>query len=176
VTTVLVPVVYISVLGIDPPRLPSGFLWLVGIGVGLVWANTTALSQAADGAVMGRRSVWYLWVWGGTFLLTQFLALVGSRGLASVGISTIYLSMGLAIGTNGNLLYRRSQVAKGRPDAPLGPVVGRSTAVATAGAPGATAAYPVSRQQPAQQTACPSCGQSVPPGGEFCVACGRAIG
>ena len=45
VTTLLVPIVYLSILGTEPPRLLSGPLFIIGVAVGVVWANTTSLSS-----------------------------------------------------------------------------------------------------------------------------------
>jgi hypothetical protein len=123
VTTLFVPLVYVAILGTTPWYLGI-LLFIVGLGIGVIWANTTVL-ELRDGEVFGARSVGYIIVWGFTFVLSQTLALTAGTLLVGFGLSTIFLSMGIALGTNGNLIYRRSAVAAGKPDAPIGPVVGR---------------------------------------------------
>ena len=122
-TTVLVPLVYIVILGTTPWFLAFP-LFLFGLGIGFIWANTTVL-EMREGEVFGARSVGYIIIWGFTFILSQTLALATGTLLVGFGLSTIFLSMGIALGTNGNLLYRRSVVSSGRPDEPLGPAIGR---------------------------------------------------
>lgn len=123
-TTVLVPVVYVAMLGADPPTLVSGILAVVGVGVGILWANTTTLSLR-EGHVYGVRSVGYLLIWGLTFVLSQALVLGATSAVARYGLSSLYLSAAISLGTNGNLLIRRRMVLSGRPDTPLGPSLGR---------------------------------------------------
>ncbi len=124
VTTVLVPLAYVAILGADPPRLVSGALLVLGLGVGVLWANTTSLALR-EGQVYGVRSVGYLFVWGLAFILSQALVLGATAEVVRYGLSTLYLSMGVSLGTNGNLLYRRFKVQSGRPDAPIGPALRR---------------------------------------------------
>ena len=123
VTTLLVPLVYIAILGTAPSIL-AGALFVFGLVIGFVWGNTTVL-ELRDGEVFGARSVGYIIIWGFTFILSQTLALTAGTLLVGLGLSTIFLSMGIALGTNGNLIYRRSAVRSGKPDAPIGPAVGR---------------------------------------------------
>lgn len=124
VTTLFVPIVYIVILGTAPWTL-AALLFLVGLGIGAIWANTTVL-ELRDGEVFGARSVGYIIIWGFTFILSQALALTAGTLLVGLGLSTIFLSMGIALGTNANLLYRRSAVRSGKPDAPIGPAPGRA--------------------------------------------------
>ncbi|MHB8868998.1 MAG: hypothetical protein ACYC6T_17610 [Thermoleophilia bacterium] len=124
-TTVLVPIMYVAMLGTDPPTLLSGALLVVGLAIGVLWANTTTLTLRGR-EVYGVRSVAYLFVWGLTFVLSQALALGTGTEVLRYGLSTLYFSMGISLGTNGNLLFRRSQVRSGKPDTPLGPAPGRS--------------------------------------------------
>ncbi len=123
VTTLLVPLVYTVILGTAPWVLAVP-LFLIGLGIGAIWANTTVL-EMRDGEVFGARSVGYIIIWGFTFILSQLLALAAGTLLVGFGLSTIFLSMGIALGTNTNLLYRRSVVRSGKPDAPIGPAIGR---------------------------------------------------
>jgi hypothetical protein len=118
VTTVFVPVVYVAILGADPPKFVSGVLFLVGSALGVVWSNTTALTLR-DGEVYGKRSVGYLYVWGATFIVSQVLALVATPEALRYGVSTLYLSLGITVTMNSALLYRRSRVKDGKPDEPV---------------------------------------------------------
>jgi len=80
-------------------------LVMIGLGVGGFWGLGTALS-VENNKVIGTRSVWYLWLWVATFVLTQMLALFATDGATAGGLATMCFSMGTAVGMNGSLLLR----------------------------------------------------------------------
>ena len=80
-------------------------LVILGLGVGGFSGLSTGLSLR-DRQVVGTRSVWYLWLWMATFVLTQMLALFATDGATAGGLATMCFSMGTAVGMNGSLLLR----------------------------------------------------------------------
>ena len=98
-------IVYTLLLGVS-----IAFKWAVpvtmlGVGIGGFWGLSTALS-VKDRQVVGTRSVWYLWLWAGSFAVTQLLAVFATDGATAGGLAMMFLSMGTAVGMNASLLYR----------------------------------------------------------------------
>jgi len=98
-------VLYTLLLGISIALEWAVPVVMLGLGIGCFWGLSTALS-VREGAVVGTRSMWYLWLWAGSFAVTQLLALFGTDGATAGGLATMCLSMGIAVGMNGSLLYR----------------------------------------------------------------------
>jgi len=141
---VLVFVVYALLLSLDPPKIASGALFVVGIGLGVASSLTTKLGLDG-GHVIGRRSIWYLVAWAVTFSVTQLLAVFARSEYAAWGFTTLYFSLGLTLGTNGTLFARRQRILAGDE-------------------PAAATPSPLAR--------CPGCGRPVESGARFCTGCG----
>ena len=152
-TPLFVFVIYALLLSLDPPKIPSGLLFVVGIGLGILASLTTRLGMSG-GQVIGQRSIWYLVAWAVTFSATQLLAVFARSEYAAWGFSTLYFSFGLTLGTNGTLFVRRQRVLAGD-EAPA--ELHGSAASATARVPAA---------------ACPNCGSAIDVGTRFCTRCG----
>lgn len=160
---VLVFVVYALLLSLDPPKLASGALLVVGIGLGVVSSLATKL-VLDSGQVVGRRSVWYLVAWAASFSVTQLLAVFARAEYAAWGFTTLYFSLGLTLGTNAMLLVRRQRILGGE-EIPAELTV---TPPAIAAPP----AYAPPGPQPRLLPRCPGCGRPVEPGARFCTGCG----
>lgn len=161
----LVFVVYALLLSLDPPKIASGALFVLGIGLGVASSLTTRLGLEA-GEVIGRRSIWYLVAWAVTFSVTQLLAVFARAEHAAWGFATLYFSLGLTLGTNGTLLARRQRVLAGdEPAAELAPAPAVAGPAPPPSPTGAGAA-------PQPQWGCPGCGRPVDPGARFCTRCG----
>jgi hypothetical protein len=102
-------VLYMLLMGISVAAKWAVPLVMVGMGVGGFWGLGTALS-VRNSRVFGTRSVWYLWLWLATFVLTQMLALLSTDGATAGGMATMCFSMGTAVGMNGGLLLRHRQI------------------------------------------------------------------
>jgi hypothetical protein len=174
--------VYAWLLGVSVSLRIAVPMLIVGLAVGVVWGHTTRLRLTRRAQVAGRRSIWYLAVWGLTFTVTQGLALWASSEVVAHALSTMYFSTGAAAGMNGYLLFRYWRLLSGAP-APLrcpacGAVGGRGqkfcvrcgTALAPPPAPAPAAANPS-----AAVAACPGCGYANRPGTNFCINCGRRL-
>jgi hypothetical protein len=110
--------VIISIVDVDHLYRPSEYLrpdgwsWVLiaaGLVAGGLQSRTTALTVRGD-RVLGKRSGWFLIVWGLAFTITQLLAVFARGGMASYGLLTIYFATGLSIGANLGLFMRRQQV------------------------------------------------------------------
>jgi hypothetical protein len=101
-------------------------LWLgmpilaLGLLVGFLRGLTTQLYYKGE-QVVGRHSLFFLLGWGGSLALAQFLNILGSALLASVGLIPVFLSTGTQVGMNANIFLRRLTM---RPPAPV-PSAGR---------------------------------------------------
>lgn len=103
--------IYSTLLKINPP---TGWSWaLIGLGlfIGTMQSRTTALTVRGN-RVLGKRSVWFLVIWGISFTLTQLLVTFGRGDMASYGLLTIYLATGLSVGANTGLFFRRQQALR----------------------------------------------------------------
>lgn len=163
-TPVLVFVIYALLLSLDPPKIASGVLFVVGIGLGVVSSLTTRLGLDS-GQVVGRRSIWYLVAWAVTFSVTQLLAVFARSEYAAWGFTTLYFSLGLTLGTNAMLFVRRQRILAGDES----PADLTLTAPGPAPAPAYAVPGPVLAPPPAR---CPGCGRPVDPGARFCTGCG----
>jgi len=81
------------------PALGLGFLG------GVLWALATRIYHKGRLA-MAQHSVWYLVGWGASWALSQLLVMFGSRLLASASLLAAFLSTGVQVGVNVNLLVR----------------------------------------------------------------------
>lgn len=179
VSVILFLIIYSLILDISPPAIASAFLALAGLGVGIFWGRTTALS-AKGTEVYGRRSAWYVVVWGISIAITQVLALLSTPSTVSWGLSTIYFSTGLAYGMNGYLLFRRWKVLSGRREGPQHTCPACGAKIKTGGkfCPGCGQTMaPVPAPIPAtpRRSKCPACGHVSPPGTRFCSKCGQSL-
>lgn len=86
-------------------------LFIVGLGIGLRLGQTTRLRYYQK-RVLGKRSAWYLAVWGLTFAVTQGLALVASSEATSFGLASMFFATGIAIGINADLLSRHRKLLR----------------------------------------------------------------
>jgi len=99
-------ILYTLLLGVSVAFKWAVPMVMIGLGIGGFWGLSTALS-IRDREVVGTRSVWYLWLWAGSFAVTQLMALFGTDGATAGGLAMMCLSMGTALGMNGSLLFRR---------------------------------------------------------------------
>ena len=100
-------IVYALLLGLSVSPKWAIPLIIMGLGIGLFWGNSTQL-DARGGEIYGTRSIWYLLMWGLSFILTQVLVLFATEGLAAGGLAVMVFSTSAAVGMNGLLLLRRS--------------------------------------------------------------------
>ncbi len=107
-------VLYSLLLGVSVALKWAVPLVMLGIGVGGFSGLSTALSLKGR-QVVGTRSVWYLWLWMATFVLTQMLALFATDGATAGGLATMCFSMGTAVGMNGSLLMRHQLLSSTLP-------------------------------------------------------------
>ena len=140
-------IIYSTLLKVDPPTGWSWVLIATGLLIGGLQSRTTALTVQGD-KVLGKRSVWFLVIWGISFTITQLLALFGRAEIASYGLLTIYLSTGLSVGANLGLFFRRQQVLQ----------TGKTVTEAVV-----------------PDGVCPDCGAEVSPGQQFCTGCGSQL-
>lgn len=87
----------------------------LGLLVGFLRGLTTQLYYK-KGQVVGRNSQLFLLGWGGSLALAQVLTLFGSALLASMGLIPLFLSTGIQVGMNGNVLIRRLMMQPPPPD------------------------------------------------------------
>lgn len=95
---VMQPPVNLRVAG---PLLAIGLLlgFLQGWQTKLYWDNER---------LMGRRTVLYLGLWGFAYLATQGLAQLQNAALHAVGVLTMMMTVGVALGSNLNLGLRQA--------------------------------------------------------------------
>ena len=108
-TSPAILLVYVVFLGVSIAIQWAIPIALLGMGVGGLWAQSTVLSMRGS-SVFGTRSVWYILLWGGSFIITQTLAVFASSGLIAGGLATMCFTTGVAVGTNASLLLRRHQL------------------------------------------------------------------
>ena len=96
-------------LGVNPPTVLSYGLMCAGIIFGSFWSRATKLS-VREGTVYGKRSIWYMVIWVLSIVTTQTLAMTATQELVAYGLSTIYLTTGIAIGTNLSLLFQQRRL------------------------------------------------------------------
>lgn len=166
-------IIYATLLKIDPP---TGFSWallVLGLLIGIWQSRTTALTVQGS-RVLGKRSVWFLVIWGISFTLTQLLALFGRSEWASYGLLTIYLSTGLSVGANLGLFFRRQQALKNgeTTDTRACPACGTPVQPTTRFCTGCGRELSNAIAAPA---ACPNCGAEITPGQRFCTGCGNQL-
>lgn len=148
--SVLFLVVYGAVLNHPEPSVLSALLMALGLVFGVIWSRATTLT-ARGTDVYGRRSVGYVVIWGLSIAVTQAATLM-APSWAAYGMSTIYFSTGLAMGTNASLLIKRSRLLSDHSQGRL--VAGAGQAV-------------LSR--------CKRCGEISESGQRFCVNCGSQL-
>ena len=110
VTSVAAVFLYTAILKITTSTFLSAILAIVGFLLGIWWSRSTILS-IKNGAVTGKRSSVYIVVWILTIAITQLMSQVSSPKLVALGISSMFFSTGLALGTNLSLLSRRHKLA-----------------------------------------------------------------
>lgn len=95
---VMQPPVNVRIAG---PLIAMGLLlgFLQGWQTRVYWENER---------LMGRRTVLYMGLWGFAYLTTQGLAQLQSAALHAVGVLTMMLTVGIAIGSNINLATRQA--------------------------------------------------------------------
>ncbi len=143
----------------------SFLLGLVGLAAGILWSKTTLMSLKNNN-VVGKRSPWYLVIWGVTIAVTQLLSMTASSGTVAIGISTIFFSTGLNIGTNSSLLVRRQKLVSGiqmQHKLVNAPAIVSKTGQKSASNTGL------------KKLDCPNCGRTSISGLKFCVNCGQAL-
>ena len=160
--------VYVALLRVVPQGRLSWPLMAAGLVCGALASRATVMT-IDDGRVSGRRSFWYLVVWGASFAVTQVLALTASSGTVSWGMASLYLSTGLGLGMNFTLLLRQADL-----QASLRRPVGGTPAVAAA-APEEAAAATAADGQAEPMVICPGCGRSLGTSYLFCPGCGRTL-
>ncbi len=96
-------------------RLPRPGLLMIllpvmaGVMVGAGWARTTKIFIDGD-LIRSQGNVWYLLVWGATFLMNQLLGMmVGGSPLG--GIMALLVGTGIAVGNNVSQLWRYRQAS-----------------------------------------------------------------
>jgi hypothetical protein len=107
--SIIVLIVYTLLLNVNPPTALSFSLMAVGGVFGVVWSRTTNLT-IRDGVVYGKRTVWYMVAWILSITLTQTMAMTAPKELVAYGLSTIYFTTGIAIGTNLSVLIRQQRL------------------------------------------------------------------
>lgn len=176
-TSIVLLIIYNSLLGVSPPTALSYILMFLGLIFGMLWSRTTHLTMR-QGMAYGRRSVWYLIIWAFSIGITQLMALTVSSKFVAYGLSTIYFSTGLAVGTNGSLLFRRWRLVSVSVQKITCPNCGTINArmikfctqcgQALAPVVAGTQAVPASPR-------CPQCGHVNAPGRSFCTNCGQRL-
>jgi len=113
--------VFLGGIRIEPiiglPLLVLGLLlgFLRGQAVKLRWE---------DEVVISRNSILFLIVWGFSLALSQFLGLLGSSLLASLGLIPAVFSTGLQLGYYGNIFLRRLFMRPGRESKIMNAMIG----------------------------------------------------
>jgi len=168
-------IVYNSLLGVSPPTILSFILMILGLAFGSLWGRTTHLTMR-EGMVYGRRSVWYLVIWALSIGITQLMALTVSSAAVAYGLSTIYFTTGLAVGTNSSLLFRRSRLGPASVPEITWPNCGTingGTRKFCMQCGQALAPVIASAQAVPASSRCPQCGHVTQPGTSFCGNCGQ---
>lgn len=110
-------------LALGLPLLMLGLLfgYFRGQAVKLNWQNEI---------VIGRNSPLFLIIWGLSLALSQFLGLLGSPLLASLGLIPAVFSTGLQLGYHGNLFLRRIFMRPNRNGRTMNTIVGIGGSIA----------------------------------------------
>jgi hypothetical protein len=143
----------------------SFLLGLVGLAAGILWSKTTLMSLKNNN-VVGKRSPWYLVIWGVTIAVTQLLSMTASPGTVAIGISTIFFSTGLNIGTNSSLLVRRQKLVSG---------IQLQVKPVNASGIASKIDQELASSISLKQQGCPNCGKTNNSGLKFCVKCGQPL-
>jgi hypothetical protein len=98
-------------------------LIVMGLLLGFLRGQAVKLSWEAE-VVIGRNSILFLIVWGLSLALSQFLGLLGSTLLASLGLIPAVFSTGLQLGYYGNIFLRRLFMRPGRESGIMNTVIG----------------------------------------------------
>jgi len=98
-------------------------LIVLGLLLGFLRGQAVKL-RWEDEVVIGRNSILFLIVWGFSLALSQFLGLLGSTLLASLGLIPAVLSTGLQLGYYGNIFTRRLFMRSGRESGVMNAVIG----------------------------------------------------
>jgi hypothetical protein len=98
-------------------------LLVLGLLLGFLRGQAVKLNWE-DEVVIGRNSILFLIVWGFSLALSQFLGLLGSSLLASLGLIPAVFSTGLQLGYYGNIFLRRLFMRPGRESRIMNAVIG----------------------------------------------------
>ncbi len=98
-------------------------LLVLGLLLGFLRGQAVKLSWE-DEVVFGRNSILFLIVWGFSIALSQFLGLLGSSLLASLGLIPAVFSTGLQLGYYGNIFLRRLFMRPGRESRIMNSMIG----------------------------------------------------
>jgi hypothetical protein len=118
VATVITMFLYVILTGTPINGWISLLLLGAGFIVGLGEGQMTRLYYRGP-VIVGKRSAGYLIIWGLAFLFTTLMSQTGVAALYASAVLTMAFGLGVALGSNANLLFRRSRLQ--RPAAPLPP-------------------------------------------------------
>jgi hypothetical protein len=103
-TMALLLVIILGGLRINP--LIGVPLLLFGLLLGFIRGQAVKLSWQGR-EVIGKNSVLFMILWGGSLAISQFAGMLGAPILASLGLIPVFFSTGLQLGYYGNLFLRR---------------------------------------------------------------------
>jgi hypothetical protein len=170
--SLIILIVYTALLNNLPPTAWSAALLLTGLFIGSLQSRTTRLAWS-NGKITGKRSAWYLVVWGIAFTITQLLVLFGPSKAAAYGLLTIYLSTGLNLGVNATLLIRYFLLkSKKQVQGTICPVCGHNNEPGIKFCTGCGKTLPEPRQPEKPAAFCTKCGSILQNGQNFCTVCG----
>ncbi len=98
---------FIIIAGVPLNWLVAILLLGVGFFIGLLEGVFTRIYYRGD-LLFAKRSALYFVLWGLAYLMTLLLAQTGSATLTAGGILAMVLSLGIAFGSNLNLLFRQT--------------------------------------------------------------------
>ena len=98
-------------------------LLVVGLLLGFLRGQAVKLYWESE-VVIGRNSILFLIVWGLSLALSQFLGLLGSTLLASLGLIPAVFSTGLQLGYYGNIFLRRLFMRQGQEGGIMNTLIG----------------------------------------------------
>jgi hypothetical protein len=156
--------VYSIIIGTSLPQQALFVLSVLGLALGTFQGRKTQV-WSEHGRARAQNTIWFLVIWALSYSMTQLLIILGRSLSLNIGIGTMCFSTGIALGSQGNILFRLLKTKR----------ILQPISVSPSQSPPSRAGKILSAPVPFEEKYCRQCGAPLLKGDLFCRQCRASV-